>query len=126
MRQLLKPVLHLLKWPVRAGAFVVHFMHHLAAFFAWASMGLHVATPLAQAGWQANKIWDSSMLTDISSQGLVYFTAAGGVDWQKILALALIPAVVVAVRNAYLAYEQLHAWVHDHRHPKPEQPQGPA
>lgn len=101
-------------------------MHHLAAFFAWASMGLHVATPLAQAGWQANKIWDSSMLTDISSQGLVYFTAAGGVDWQKILALALIPAVVVAVRNAYLAYEQLHAWVHDHRHPKPEQPQGPA
>jgi len=44
-----------------------------------------------------------------------YFSLAGGLEWQKILGLALIPACLLAMRNAYNAYEQFHAWVHEHK-----------
>lgn len=122
MRKLLQPIIHLMKWPVRLGAFIVHLMHHLAAFFAWIWMAIHVVGSLAQAGLQAGKLWETRLIEEVWRDGLAYFTAAGGVGWQKIFALALIPACVVAVRNAYLAYEQLHAWVHDHRHPGAAKP----
>ena len=116
MRDFLRPIVHLLKWPVRIGAFLGHLMHQTAAFFAWIWMLVHVVGTLAQAGLQANKLWELRVLEDIWREGMSYFSMAGGLGWQKILGLALIPAVLVAVRNAYVAYEQLRAWVHDHRH----------
>lgn len=125
MRALLKPVVHLLKWPVRAGAFVVGFMHHLAAFFAWIWMGVHVVGTLAQAGLQAGRLWETRILEDVWRDGLAYFTAAGGLEWKKIAALALVPACAVALRNAWAAYEQLHAWVHEHRHHASQPPVPP-
>ena len=56
MRALFRPIAHLLKWPVRIGVFIVQFMHHLAAFFAWIWMSVNVIGALAQAGWQVNKL----------------------------------------------------------------------
>ena len=115
MRLMLRPFVHLLRWPVRIGAFFLHLMHHLAAFFAWIWMLVHVVCSVAQAGLQAGKLWGMRVLEDIWHQGVLYFTLAGGLEWQKIAGLALIPACALALRNAYLAYEQLHAWVHEHR-----------
>jgi hypothetical protein len=114
MRALLRPFAHHLRWPVRIGVFFVHLLHHLAAFFAWIWMMVHVAGTAAQAGLQASKLWETRVLGDIWGQGLQYFSVAGGFGWQKILALALIPASLVALRNAYRAYEQFHYWVHEH------------
>lgn len=119
MRALLRPVLHVLKWPIRIGVFAGHLMHQTAAFFAWIWMLVHVAGTMAQAGIQASKLWEMRVLEEVWRDGLGYFSAAGGVGWQKMLGLALIPAVIVALRNAYVAFEQLHAWVHEHRHHHP-------
>ncbi len=114
MRAVLKPIVHVLKWPVRIGAFVLHLMHHLAAFFAWIWMAIHVVGSLAQAGAHASKVFEAHVIEDIWREGISYFTKAGGVEWPKIFALALIPACIVAFRNAFTAYEQFHAWVHEH------------
>lgn len=105
MRALLRPIVHLLRWPVRITAFVVHLMHHLAAFFAWIWMLVHVVASMAQAGLQAGKLWEMRVLEEIWRQEVSYFSLAGGLEWQKILGLALIPAVL-----------------HEHRHVKPAQP----
>jgi hypothetical protein len=115
MRALFRPIAHLLKWPVRIGVFIVQFMHHLAAFFAWIWMSVNVIGALAQAGLQVNKLWELRVLEDIWNQGMRYFSMTGGLEWQKILGLALIPACILAGRNAYAAFEQFHAWVHEHR-----------
>jgi len=115
MRTLLRPISHLLRWPVRISVFLVHLMHHLAAFFAWIWMLVHVVGTMAQAGLQAGKLWETRVLEDIWGQGLAYFSGAGGLGWQKIFALALVPALLLALRNAYLAYESFHAWVHEHK-----------
>ena len=56
------------------------------------------------------------VLEDIWREGIAYFSAAGGLEWQKILGVALIPAVLVALRNSYVAYEQFRSWVHEHHH----------
>ena len=117
LRALLRPVVHLLKWPVRVGAFLLHLMHHTAAFFAWIWMIVHVVGTTAQAGIQASKLWEMRVLDDIWRDGVAYFSMAGGIGWEKLLGLALIPAVLVALRNSYVAYEQFRAWVHEHRHP---------
>lgn len=114
MRHIIRPFVHHLKWPIRIAAFIVHLMHHLAAFFAWAWMLVHIAGTLAQAGLHAGKLWETLVLTDIWRDGLSYFSTAGGVEWHKVLALAVVPAFLVAVRNAYAAYDQFRAWVHAH------------
>lgn len=119
MRYVIRPFAHHLKWPIRILAFVVHLMHHLAAFFAWAWMLVHIAGTLAQAGLHAGKLWETQVLSEIWRDGVSYFTTAGGMEWQKVLALAVVPAFVVALRNAWAAYEQFRAWVHDHHHPHP-------
>lgn len=116
MRALLRPLAGFLRWPIRVGAFLLHLMHHLAAFFAWIWMAVHVVGAVATAGLQANKLWEARVLEEIWKEGIQYFSAAGGLGWQKILAVALIPALLVAVKNAYDAYEVFHAWVHEHRH----------
>jgi hypothetical protein len=112
MRLLLRPFGHLFRWPLRISVFLVRFMHHLAAFFAWIWMFVHVIGTMAQAGLQAGRLWETRVLMDIWEQGTRYFSDAGGLGWQKILAFALIPALLLALRNAYLAYEQFHAWLH--------------
>ena len=116
LRSALRPLIGFLKWPVRIAVFLAHLMHQTAAFFAWIWMIVHLAGTAAQAGLQANKLWEMRVLDDIWRDGIGYFSMAGGADWQKILGVALIPAVLVALRNAYVAYEQLRAWVHEHRH----------
>ncbi len=115
MRHLIKPFIRHFKWPIRIVTFVVHLMHHLAAFFAWAWMLVHIAGTLAQAGMHASEIWQTRVLESITRDGLAYFSAAGGLEWKKVLALAVVPAFLVALRNAWNAYEQFHTWVHDHR-----------
>jgi hypothetical protein len=116
MRAFFRPFVHVLKWPVRIGVFVIQLLHHMAAFFAWIWMFVNVIGALAQAGLQANKLWELRVIEDIWKEGMHYFSMAGGVQWQKILALALIPACILAWRNAYATFEQFHGWVHEHRH----------
>ena len=115
MRALLRPFILHLRWPIRIAVFIAHLMHHLAAFFAWIWMLVHVVGSMATAGLQASKLWEMRVVEDVWRDGIQYFSLAGGVGWQKILGLALIPACLLAFRNAYLAYEQLHAWVHEHK-----------
>lgn len=115
MRHVIRPIVHHFKWPIRILAFLVHMMHHLAAFFAWAWMLVHMAGTFAQAGLHAGEIWKTGVLENIARDGFTYFTTAGGLEWKKVLALAVVPAFLVALRNAWNAYEQVHAWVHEHR-----------
>ena len=112
MRLLLRPLGHLFRRPVRISVFVVHLTHHLAAFFAWIWMLVHVVGAVAQAGLQAGRLWETRVLTDVWEQGTRYFSVAGGLGWQKILGLAFVPALLLALRNAYQAYEQFNAWLH--------------
>ena len=93
MRALLRPFGHLFRWPVRISVFLVHLLHHLAAFFARIWMLVHVAGAVAQAGLQAGRLWEARVLTDAWEQGTRYFSVAGGLGWQRILAFALIPAL---------------------------------
>jgi hypothetical protein len=115
MRALFQPLVHHLKWPVRIGAFIVHFLHHLGAFFAWIWMLVHMIGSLAQAGLQVSKVWEMRLFEDFWKEGLRYFSSAGGIEWHKIFGFALIPACLVALRNSYLTYEQFRGWVKDHK-----------
>jgi hypothetical protein len=86
-----------LKWPVQASVFVAHFVHHTLAFVVWASLILHVAIPAVGAGLNIRQI----------SQATRKFLSDGQVSWPVVIALALIPAVLVALRQAYLSWEGL-------------------
>jgi len=86
-----------LKWPVQAGVFVAHFLHHTLAFFVWASLLLHVAIPMIGAGFNLHQI----------SEEARRFLAEGRISWRGVIAVALVPAVLVALRQAYLSWEEL-------------------
>jgi hypothetical protein len=86
-----------LKWPVQASVFVAHFVHHTLAFVVWASLILHVAIPAVGAGLNIHQI----------SQATRKFLSDGQVSWPVVIALALIPSVLVALRQAYLSWEGL-------------------
>lgn len=115
MRQIMMPMVRHMKWPVRIAAFFVHLAHHTAAFFAWIWMLVNVVGTAAQAGLQANRLWETNLLMDVWREGLAYFTNAGGAGWQKLVAVALIPASVVAARNAVTAYDQFKRWAQGER-----------
>jgi hypothetical protein len=102
MRRMLRPMAGHLKWPMRIGVFVAHFMHQTAAFFAWVWMSVHVVGTVAQAGLQANRLWEMRVLDDIWRDGIAYFATAGGSGWQTTLGIALIPAVLVALERLSL------------------------
>ena len=87
-----------LKWPVRASAFVAHFLHHTLAFFVWASLIAHFVIPVVGAGFNTRQI----------SQEARNFLNEGRVSWRGVIAVALVPAVLVALRQAYLSWENLH------------------
>src|SRR6516225_6920675 len=76
MRLLLRPLGHLFRRPVRISVFVVHLTHHLAAFFAWIWMLVHVVGAVAQAGLQAGRLSETRVLTDVGEQGTRYFSVA--------------------------------------------------
>ncbi len=65
MRHIIQPYAHQLKWPISIAAFMIHLMHDLAAFFAWAWTLVHAAGTLAQAGPHAGEIWESGLLADL-------------------------------------------------------------
>jgi hypothetical protein len=88
---------HRLKWPVQASVFVAHFLHHTLAFFVWASLIAHVAIPMIGAGLNMRQI----------SEEARKFLAEGRVSWRAVIAVALVPAVLVALRQAYLSWEGL-------------------
>jgi hypothetical protein len=88
---------HRLKWPVQAGVFVAHFLHHTLAFFVWASLILHVAIPMVGAGFNIRQISDEAGK----------FLSEGRVSWRGVIAVALVPAVLVSLRQAYLSWEGL-------------------
>ncbi|MBL8564500.1 MAG: hypothetical protein JNM89_02145 [Hyphomicrobiaceae bacterium] len=115
MRHVIRPFIHHFKWPIRVLAFAVHLMHQLAAFFAWAWMLVHMAATVAQAGLHANEIFETRVVAELVRDGMGYFASAGGLEWKKIMALAVVPAFLVALRNAWKAYEQVREWVHAHR-----------
>ena len=101
MRRLLRSQIQRLKWPVQASVFVAHFLHHTLAYVVWASLLFHVAIPMIGAGFNVRQI---------SEEGR-RFSAEGQVTWRVILAAALVPAVLVALRQAYLSWEDLSAWL---------------
>jgi hypothetical protein len=78
MRHIIRPYSRHLKWPIRVATFMIHLMHHLAAFFACAWMLVHAAGALAQTGLRAGEIWESGVLADLWRDGFAYFTTAGG------------------------------------------------
>jgi hypothetical protein len=71
VRELLRPFPHPFRWPLRISVFLVHFLHHLAAFFAWICMLVHVAGAVAQAGLQAGRRWEARLLTDIWKESAI-------------------------------------------------------
>ena len=89
---------HQLKWPVQTSVFVAHFLHHTLAFFVWASLILHVAIPMVGAGLNIHQI---------SQEARKFLSRDGNVSWGVVIALALIPAVLLALRQAYLSWESL-------------------
>ena len=88
---------HRLKWPVRASVFVAHFLHHTLAFYVWASLALHVLIPAVGAGLNMSLI--ASEARKVMSESKV--------SWGAVIAVALIPAVLVSLRQAYLSWEGL-------------------
>ena len=94
---------HRLKWPVQASVFVAHFLHHTLAFFVWASLIAHVAIPMVGAGLNMRQI----------SEEARKFLAEGRVSWRGVIAAALVPAVLVALRQAYLSWEGLSGRLRD-------------
>ena len=88
-------------WPVQASVFVAHFLHQTLAFFVWASLFLHVAIPVIGAGFNIRQISAESRR----------FLIDGRVSWRMVLAVALVPAVLVALRQAYLSWEDLRRWL---------------
>lgn len=91
-----------LKWPVQVSVFVTHFLHHALAFFVWASLILHVAIPMAAAGMNVHQITQEGRK----------FLSEGRVSWRSVIAIALIPAVLVAARQAYLSWEGVRDRLH--------------
>ena len=88
---------HRLKWPVRAGVFVAHFLHHTLAFYVWASLVLHIVIPAIGAGLNLGLITREARRVMGGSE----------VSWGAVIAVALVPAVLVSVRQAYLSWESL-------------------
>lgn len=88
---------HRLKWPVRAGVFVAHFLHHTLAFYVWASLVAHIAIPAIGAGLNLGLITREARRVMSGSE----------VSWGAVIAVALVPAVLVSVRQAYLSWEGL-------------------
>jgi uncharacterized membrane protein YidH (DUF202 family) len=101
MRRWLRSQVPRLKWPVQSSVFVAHFLHHTLAYVVWASLLVRVAIPMIGAGFNVRQI---------SEEGR-RFSAEGQVSWRVILAAALVPAVLVALRQAYLSWEDLSAWL---------------
>ncbi len=89
---------HRLKWPVQASVFVAHFLHHTLAFYVWASLILHVAIPAVGAGLNVRLI---------AEEARKFLSGEGRVSWGVVIAVALIPAVLVSLRQAYLSWEGL-------------------
>jgi hypothetical protein len=88
---------HRLKWPVQAGVFVAHFLHHTLAFYIWASLVLHVLIPAVGAGLNVGLIATEARR----------FMSESKVSWGAVIAVALVPAVLVSVRQTYLSWEGL-------------------
>jgi hypothetical protein len=88
---------HRLKWPVQASVFVAHFLHHTLAFYVWASLLLHVLIPAVGAGLNVGLITREARRVMNDSK----------VSWGVVIAVALIPAVLVSLRQAYLSWEGL-------------------
>ena len=101
----------ILKWPARAGLFLARLVHHTLACLVWTSLILHVAVPMVGAALNIHQI---------SREGRTLFTD-NRVSWRLALAVALMPAVLVALRQAYLSWEPLRAWLRSRgygpRHP---------
>jgi hypothetical protein len=98
MRAIARGAAHVLKWPYAFIVFAAQFLHHTAAFFAWAWVGLHIILPLATVGFSLSKIWTEAerYLND------------GSIHWRGLLALALVPGTLVALRQGYLATRIVH------------------
>jgi hypothetical protein len=98
MRHWSQAVVARLKWPVQASVFIGHFLHHTLAFMVWGSLLFHVAVPVVGAGLNIRQI----------AQEAGNFLNEGRVSWRSVIAAALVPAVIVALRQAYLSWEALH------------------
>jgi phospholipase C len=95
---------HLLKWPVRTGRFVATVLHQTAGFFGWAWIVFALIGSIGQAGFHMSKLWE---------YGVAYLAGVGGSDWERLLALAVVPALLIAIWNAKRAYRRLHSMVHE-------------
>jgi hypothetical protein len=90
--------------PVQATVFIARFAHNLLAFFIWAVLVVHVVMPLVSAAFSLRFIREESrrLLT------------TGEVSWRGALAAALVPAVIIAVRQAYRSWDDLRDWLSRH------------
>jgi hypothetical protein len=92
------PVLPMLKWPVRTCRFLATLLQQTAGFYGWVWIVLALVGSIGQIGFHAATVWEN---------GVAYFTAVGGPDWQRLLALSSLPALLIAVWNAKRAWRRL-------------------
>jgi hypothetical protein len=97
MRSLLRSMLPGIKWPMHVGMFIAHFMHHLAAFFAWAWTISHIVISVISAGFNINRVKSESW----------NFFDTEMVSWRTVVAMALVPAILVAFHRAWLAWREI-------------------
>lgn len=96
----------LLKWPVRASVFIAHFLHHTLAFYVWASLVLHVLIPAIGTGLNLGLITQEARRIMNGSK----------MSWGTVIAVALIPAALVSLRQAYLSWEGLRTRLQESGH----------
>lgn len=97
----------LLKWPTIIGSFAVSLAHHTAGFFAWMWLLFALIGNMGQIGFH---------LTALGEHALSYFKDRDANYWQSILAVAVLPALIIAIWNARRSYRAIHVRAHDHRH----------
>ena len=96
------------QWTIRAYEGITTFFHSLLWFTGFLFLTGHVAATVVQAGYHLSNVWSNA-------DRIVAFDL-GHMGWQELLALASIPAGLMALYSMYTAYERWHVWAHHGHH----------
>jgi hypothetical protein len=112
------------QWSIRLYEGVTTFLHGLLWFTGLLFLAGHIAASAVQVGYHLTNVWshaDQIVALDLGHMG-----------WQELLALASIPAGVMALYSMYTAYERWRVWAHHGHHcdskltaPEPDEPRAP-
>jgi len=100
-----------MQWSIRLYEGVTTFVHRVLWFTGLLFVSGHVAATAVQTGYHLTNVWshaDQIMALDLAQMG-----------WQELLALASIPAGLMALYSMYTAYERWRLWAHHGHHCDP-------